>query len=79
MFRNVRPGAGYRVRQGIGQSAVESAAVTVLSKRSSPPSTTIYDQQIPAGGYGYLTTRDGTQLAIDVHLPGPRLTAPIRP
>ncbi len=24
----------------------------------------------PDSGYGYLTTRDGTQLAIDVHPPG---------
>src|SRR6478672_7798510 len=76
VFRNVSPGTGYRVRQGTGQSAVASDAVTVLSKRSAPPSTHIYNQQIPAGGYGYLTTRDGTQLAIDVHLPGPAADGP---
>ena len=29
----------------------------------------IYKQSIPESGYGYLTTRDGTQLAIDVHPP----------
>ena len=46
------------------------AAVTVLPDRSAPPSTRIYDQRIPASGYGYLTTRDGTKLAIDVRLPG---------
>ncbi len=67
LFRNVTPGAGYRVRQG----AVRSGAVTVLSDRSAPPSTKTYGQTIPAGGYGYLTTRDGTKLAIDVRLPGP--------
>ncbi len=67
LFRNVRPGAGYRVRQG----AAQSGAVTVLSDRSAPPSTKTYGQTIPAGGYGYLTTRDGTKLAIDVRLPGP--------
>src|SRR2546421_2985163 len=67
LFRNVRPGAGYRVRQG----GVRSGSVTVLSDRSAPPSTKTYGQTIPAGGYGYLTTRDGTKLAIDVRLPGP--------
>ena len=30
----------------------------------------IFNQSIPANsGYTYLTTRDGTQLAIDIHLP----------
>jgi predicted acyl esterase len=47
-----------------------SRAVTVMPDRSAPPSTNIYDQSIPSSGYGYLTTRDGTKLAIDVHLPG---------
>ncbi len=65
LFRNVRPGAGYRVRAANG----ESAALTVRSMRSQPPSTRIYDQHIPSSGYGYLTTRDGTKLAIDVHPP----------
>jgi predicted acyl esterase len=41
----------------------------VLSTRSAPPSTKIYDQAIPASGYGYLRTRDGTRLAINVRLP----------
>jgi predicted acyl esterase len=67
LFRNVRPGAGYRVRQG----GLRSGSVTVLPNRSAPPSTRTYGQTIPAGGYGYLTARDGTKLAIDVRLPGP--------
>jgi hypothetical protein len=66
VFRLIKPGAGYRVRQG---NAV-SGRVTVMTGRSAPPSTKIYKQKIPATGYGYLTTRDGTKLAIDVHLPG---------
>jgi uncharacterized protein len=61
LFRGVHPGAGYRVGH--------SRRVTVLSTRSAPPSTRLYRQRIPASGYGYLTTRDGTRLAIDVHLP----------
>ncbi len=65
LFRHVRPGRGYRVRQ----AGAESGRLTVLSNRSAPPSTRPYDQKIPTSGYGYLTTRDGIKLAIDVHLP----------
>jgi len=65
VFRNVRPGRGYRVSAG----GKKSHAITVFSTRSAPPSTRIYRQKIPASGYGYLRTRDGTKLAIDVHLP----------
>jgi uncharacterized protein len=65
VFRGVKPGAGYRVRAG----GATSAPLTVLSNRSAPPSTSVYDQTIPASGYGYLTTRDGTKLAINVHPP----------
>ena len=62
VFRNVKPGTGYKVRGRAG-------SITVMSNRSAPPSTKIYNQKIPATGYGYLTTRDGTKLAIDVHVP----------
>jgi uncharacterized protein len=65
LFRNVKPGSGYKVRAG-GQT---SDPLTVFSNRAAPPSTDIYNQTIPASGYGYLTTRDGTKLAIDVHPP----------
>jgi uncharacterized protein len=65
VFRSVRPGAGYRVRSG----GATSAPLTVLSNQSAPPSTSVYDQTLPTSGYGYLTTRDGTRLAIDVHPP----------
>ena len=41
----------------------------MLTTQSAPPDTSIYNQSIPASGYGYLTTRDGTKLAIDVHPP----------
>jgi predicted acyl esterase len=67
VFRNVSPGSGYRVRPA--GSSQESGPLTVLSTASAPPSTDIYNQKIPASGYGYLTTRDGTKLAIDVHPP----------
>jgi predicted acyl esterase len=67
LFRNVKPGGGYRVRLDAGGASL--AALRVLSTRPAPPSTKVYDQSIPSSGYGYLTTRDGTQLAIDVHPP----------
>jgi len=67
LFRNVAPGDGYRVR--LASEGAESPPLQVLSTQSAPPSTDIYNQSIPASGYGYLTTRDGTKLAIDVHPP----------
>jgi uncharacterized protein len=65
VFRDVDPGRGYRVRQG----RTRSRPVTVFSTRSAPPSTRGYRQRVPKEGFGYLTTRDGTKLAIDVRLP----------
>jgi predicted acyl esterase len=65
LFREVAPGDGYRVASG----GAESPPLRVLTTQSAPPSTDIYNQSIPSSGYGYLTTRDGTKLAIDVHPP----------
>jgi predicted acyl esterase len=65
LFRNVRPGHGYRLRGG----GIPRSPLRVLSQRSTPPSTTGYGQKIPTEGYGYLKARDGTDLAINVHLP----------
>jgi predicted acyl esterase len=67
LFRRVKPGDGYRVRRVGG--GPKSKRLTVLSTKSAPPSEDIYDQEIPDDGYGYLTTRDGTQLSIYVHPP----------
>jgi predicted acyl esterase len=66
LFRNVAPGDGYRVRVASGP---ESPPLQVLTTESAPPDTGIYNQSIPSSGYSYLTTRDGTKLAIDVHPP----------
>src|SRR6476620_4233869 len=54
LFRNVKPGGGYRVQSG----ATTSDALTVLTTASAPPSTGVYDQTIAPKGYQYLTTRD---------------------
>jgi predicted acyl esterase len=71
LFRSVAPGAGYRVVQP-APGAARAKSITVLSTRPAPPSTRGYSQRIPASGYGYISTRDGTRLAVDVHLPGGR-------
>jgi predicted acyl esterase len=65
LFRNVTPGSGYRV----DAEGTESPPLQVLTTQSAPLDPSIYNQSIPSSGYGYLTTRDGTKLAIDVHPP----------
>src|SRR3954468_3300171 len=60
VFRNLKPGKGY---------TLSSRRMTVFPNRSKPPSRKLYKQKIPASGYGYLRTRDGTKLAIDVRVP----------
>lgn len=67
LFRNVPPGNGYRVR--LDPNGPESGPVTVHTDAATPWDPGIYNQSIPDNGYTYLTTRDGTQLAIDVHPP----------
>jgi predicted acyl esterase len=67
LFRNVPPGRGYRVR--LYPNGAESGPLTVHTDRPAPWDPGIYNQSIPDNGYTYLTTRDGTQLSIDVHPP----------
>ncbi|MEO6469949.1 MAG: CocE/NonD family hydrolase [Acidimicrobiia bacterium] len=67
LFRNVTPGTGYRVRR-VSDSAT-SPKITVRGEAAAQWNPSIYNQTIPSNGYGYLTTRDGTKLAINVHLP----------
>ncbi len=67
LFRNVPPGSGYRVR--LSSDGKESAPLVVHSNAAAPWDPSIYNQKISDNGYQYLTTRDGTKLAIDVHPP----------
>ena len=67
LFRNVAPGKGYRVLQDA--AGTESGRITVHGDRAAPWDPSVYRQSIPDNGYTYLTTRDGTKLAIDVHPP----------
>ena len=65
LFRHVQPGRGYRVRSG-GET---SHRLRVHGNRPDQWNNKIYEQEMPTEGYGYLTTRDGTQLAYSVHPP----------
>ncbi|HVL82520.1 MAG TPA: CocE/NonD family hydrolase [Actinomycetota bacterium] len=65
LFREVPPGEGYRVRSG----DAESPPLVVHDASPAPWDPSIYDQQIRPTGYSYLTTRDGTKLALTVHPP----------
>ena len=67
LFRKVPPGTGYRVLQT--SDGQESAPLTVHTDAAAPWDPSIYKQKISDNGYQYLTTRDGTKLAIDVHPP----------
>ena len=68
VFRYVEPGKDYVVKQVDGSG--ESKPVDVTSTTEHPDQA-FYDEQEIEDGYGYLATRDGTQLAINVTLPGP--------
>jgi predicted acyl esterase len=72
VFRRIASGKGYRVRAADGSL---SRRIAVMSERP-PKNTSIYNQTLPAGGYGYAYTRDGTSLALDVRLPGPAEDGP---
>jgi predicted acyl esterase len=65
LFRDVAVGS-YVVRV----DDTSSEPVTVLDPATAPPQSLYADQRIESG-YGYLKTRDGTLLSINVKLPGP--------
>lgn len=66
LFRDVPAGAGYVV----SVDGTDAAPVTVLAASATPPQSVYSDQHL-TNGYGYLKTRDGTLLSINVKLPGP--------
>src|ERR1041384_6596710 len=67
LFRNVPPGDGYVAR--LDSDGSPSAPLTVHNYQAAPGDPRAYQQPITDNGYTYLTTRDGTKLAIDVHPP----------
>ena len=66
LFREVKPGS-YRVR--LASNGETSEPITVHNDAAAPWDPEIYNQSIADNGYTYLKTRDGTELAIDVHPP----------
>ena len=70
IFRNVDVGSAYRVVAGYPDALSASPALAVTAI-NDPPDQSFYSSQVIPNGYGYLTTRDGTQLSISVYLPGP--------
>ena len=71
LFRDVRAARGYVV----AIEGKKSAPVTVMSPGDTP-TTAFYASQTIQPGYGYLKTRDGTTLSINVKLPGPADAGP---
>lgn len=69
IFRRVPAGAAYAVVQRSGEVLRASGLLQVRSPNDLPPRSFYENQQIGAG-YGYLETRDGIKLAINVLLPG---------
>ena len=67
LFREVKPGKGYTV--SVTSTGETSEPITVHNGAAAPWDPSMYEQSIPDNGYTYLTTRDGTQLSIDVHPP----------
>ena len=71
IFRDVPPGKNFRV------AGVETVSATVdVTRPRDVPDDAFYSGQTIAPGYGYLETRDGTLLAINVTLPGPPEAGP---
>ena len=68
LFRSLEPGTGYTVR-----SADSTSPSVVVADPATPPDPALFAHQdkLPAGGFGYITTRDGTTLSALVILPGP--------
>lgn len=70
VFRELAPGPGYHVVE-TGTNPRVHGPFEVMSIEGSQPDQAFYDSQTLQPGYGYLTTRDGTQLSVFVALPGP--------
>jgi predicted acyl esterase len=70
IFRDLPTGGGYRVVAKNHGAVVASPSLTVTGMDDAPAAD-VYQHQPINAGYGYLRTRDGTLLSINVKLPGP--------
>src|SRR3954464_3183626 len=71
LFRDVSPGSGYTVQSGAETSDPLTVTQDPIKAGTSaaPSDPSIYNQTLLTHGYGYMTMRDGTKLAYDVHPP----------
>src|SRR3954468_12240670 len=71
LFRDVSPGSGYTVQSGAETSDPLTVTQDPIKAGTSvaPSDPSIYNQTLLSHGYGYMTMRDGTKLAYDVHPP----------
>ena len=76
VFRKLPPGKAYRVHTVGAKTPTRSDAVDVLAEADSLPPAAFYGDQKLDAGTGYITTRDGTKLAVFVTLPGPAEDGP---
>lgn len=76
IFRKVQPGDGYVVRAPELSPVETTAPIHVMSVANSLPPSDFYAKQTLVAGENYITTRDGTTLAVYVTLPGPAEDGP---
>ena len=76
IFRHVPPGDTYAVSAPDLVPLAVLKPVRVTSVAGSLPKQELYSGQTLKAGYNYLTTRDGTQLAAFITLPGPASKGP---
>ncbi|MEO7397405.1 MAG: CocE/NonD family hydrolase [Ilumatobacteraceae bacterium] len=69
LWREVPAGPYYVEADGAIRAV--SDVVDVLAETEIPLQSFYSEQELPAGGFGYITMRDGTTLSANVLLPGP--------
>ncbi|MFM9042913.1 MAG: hypothetical protein ACKOPI_02005 [bacterium] len=68
IFYFLKEGSRFRVVSSTGGGTVRSPLLTV-KRRGAHPKQTFYERQDLQQGLNYVTTRDGTKLAVTVRLP----------
>ena len=69
VFRDLRPGKGYSVRQRRGGEVAGTAAIRVLKPGANPRQAFYRKQPDLKEGLNYIKMRDGIELAVAVRLP----------
>lgn len=70
ILRELEPGVDFTVRLADDPSELTDM-LEILDFEDSVPPQSFYEEQILEPGNGYITMRDGTQLAYYIYLPGP--------